>query len=403
MNDGLPPLAEPMPPHDPETGELLPADMGGALVPSGAQQTAFGSGAIKMLMSTPIVEKRNPTVVRQRLRALCAENGDKYVYSWEVQDRKNRRKTLIEGLTIKAAMDLWRAYGNCFAGPLDVDDRGTHWLFTAVFFDRETGSIALRSFLQRKGQETGMRDRDRAEDIIFQIGQSKAIRNVIINALAGDANYMLELSKRRLVDWVEQNREKVDGFIDKVCEEQAIDLLRIEAAVGRTRKQWTSRDLARVVAELRGIDEGLQNEQDAFPALEAAGEIMAEKDAKAETDKKADTKADTKKETKTAKKTATKRKTAAAKEAKADPPTKETSNGGGEETSSAGDGSKKKATAKPAEGGQESELDLEGPEAGQEAEGASAPPQEPASNDQEADDGSDEGGNDEEDAFADFE
>ena len=277
-----PNLVSPMP-YDPQTGEILPSD-GDQLVQGGlsgplAQQTALGNQAIKILMSTPIVDRRRLDLVRARLRALCAENGDRYVYSWEVKDRKSGRTTLVEGLTIKAAMDLWRVYGNCFAGPLDVEDRGGHWLFTAVFFDRESGSIALRSFLQRKAQDTGMRDKERAADIIFQIGQSKAIRNVIVNALASEAGFMIEMSKKNMIEWIKEHRGKADEYIDGVMETHAIDQKRIEATIGRVRDQWTVRDFARVMTELRGVDDGMQNEQDAFPSLEAAEDLMAEKQA----------------------------------------------------------------------------------------------------------------------------
>lgn len=392
MNENTPPLAEPIP-YDRETGEVLgPDSMGAVPAVGGGHQTALGNQAIKVLVSTPIVERRNLAVVRARLKALCAENGDRYVYSWTVKDRRNKRETVIEGLTIKAAMDLWRIYGNCFAGPLDCEDRGTHWLFTAIFFDRETGSIAMRSFLQRKSQQTGMRDQDRAEDIIFQIGQSKAIRNVIVNALSADANFMLEMSKKRLTEWISANRGKADEFIDHTCEEYAIDQRRIEAVIGRVRDQWTVRDMARVMAELRGIDEGLQNEQNAFPSIEAAGELMAEKQEA----KKTDTEPDTKK----GKKAATQQDPSTSADTKA--PTEElkpaTSKSRGRPKMTAEEKAKAKAEreakkkgktetpAEAAEGDENGDAAPEGPETPKEEESSPAPSEEPAeaSQDEEA-------------------
>lgn len=217
--------------------------------------------------------------VMQKMRALAARNGEKYYYSWEVNDRANQRKTTVEGPTIKLANDMAREYGNCI---IDIRalDMGDHWMFFARFTDLETGFSMTRPFQQRKAQNTGMKDRDRAMDIVFQIGASKAIRNVVVNSLSSYAEYMVEEAKKALVDWVEKNGEKAVAWIASTAEAHSIDFKRIEAVVGRITSQWTARDKARVMAELRGIDEGLTVADEVYPTAEAAERVTEAKDEK---------------------------------------------------------------------------------------------------------------------------
>lgn len=271
----------------PDLAEPLSRDMNGFDVPPIDYGTPAVAGQLYIQTQGREVTARKVSVPRNLgkimadLKVFCARFGDTYVYSWEVNDRKNQRKTTVEGGTIKLANDLVMLYGNC-ATDCDVQETATHWVFKAFFIDYEKGVTTSRLFQQRKGQETGMRDRDRQSDIVFQIGQSKALRNVVLNALSSFSNYAIEESKRALIDTLgdETNRNKAWGFIERVMTEHKIAMIRVEAVVGRKETDWTVRDLARVYQEMRGIHEGLTVADEVYPTEEDAKVVQADKEAK---------------------------------------------------------------------------------------------------------------------------
>lgn len=243
------------------------------------QVTTANSTFGTIITAQRVAVPRNVQRVMENLKVLCAMNGMRYVYSWEVNDRANRRKQMVEGPTIKLANDLVRTYGNC-----DVDvrafDLGEHIMFYARFTDLETGFSLTRPFQQRKSQNTGMKDADRQADIVFQIGASKAIRNVVVNALSTFSDFMVEEAKKNLVEWVEHNRDKAAAFVQKTADKHQVAMIRIEAVIGRKISDWTTRDLARVMMELRAIDEGMAVADEIFPDPKDAAEVMKEKKAK---------------------------------------------------------------------------------------------------------------------------
>lgn len=220
--------------------------------------------------------------ILQQIKVYCASFGDGYVYSWEANDRQNKRKSLIEGGTIKLANDLLGLYGNCSVD-VDLTETNTHWLFKAWFIDYEKGVATSRMFQQRKGQQTGMRDADRQADIVFQIGQSKAIRNVILNALSSFSDFAIEEAKNGLIAKFEDagNKAKAQAFIKRVMDEHGIAFIRVEAVVGRKKEEWTVRDLARVYTEMKGIGDGLTSVDDVYPSEADAAVVAAAKATKA--------------------------------------------------------------------------------------------------------------------------
>lgn len=233
---------------------------------------SFGGVVTAQRVAVP----RNHNAIIQKLKALCAMAGDGYVYSWPVKDRRNQREQIVEGPTIKLANDLARTYGNC---QIDVRvQRDGEWLVIyARFTDLETGYSYTRPFQQRMNQDTGMKDAERRMDMVFQIGVSKAIRNVVVNALSTFADFMVEEAKNNLIAKVQADPDRAHGFIDKVLERFEIDVARVEAVIGRKRDKWTVRDLARVYQEMRGLVDGMTNADELYPTAEAAAEVMVAK------------------------------------------------------------------------------------------------------------------------------
>ena len=171
------------------------------LVPAGV----FAAPAERVFGAQPVAVHRDEGKILQKLKSLAAAAGDDWYYRYPVRKKVKDEKTgrdewtidHIEGPSIKLANDLARLYGNC-----DIDTRvfdlGDSWVFYARFMDLETGHALTRPFQQRKSQKALRTDDARALDIAFQIGVSKAIRNVIVNALQTFADFAFEEAKNAL-------------------------------------------------------------------------------------------------------------------------------------------------------------------------------------------------------------
>ncbi len=265
---------------EPFRGDLSGIDTLPALPPPASSEEGvttlgmFGS----IITAQKVIKPRNLAEIQQRMRVLASFSGGSYIYSWPVKNRKTGRTTTVEGATIKLANDLAREWGNCL---LDVRvlDQQSHWMYYARFTDYETGYSYTRPYRQRKSQDTGMADRDRAEDLVFQIGASKAIRNCILNALSTLVDYTMEQARNNLLHWVDNNLDAAKAYVVKITERHAIDLERIEGIVGKKEKNWTNREYARVLTELRGIEEGLSDAEDLYPDEPPLADKVARKAA----------------------------------------------------------------------------------------------------------------------------
>lgn len=214
---------------------------------------------------------RDEERVLQRLRVLAAGMGDQYFYRFPVKNKRTGKIEYIEGPSVKLANDLCRVYGNC-----EVDcraqDYGDSWLFHARFIDLETGYSLTRPFQARKSSgKIGGADDDRRLDIAFQIGASKAIRNVVINALQSFADFTFDEARQSLVDKIGKD---VEGWRKRTAERIAklVSLERVEAAIGRKSGEWLVPDIARIIAMGKAISDGMASVDETFPPLKPATE-----------------------------------------------------------------------------------------------------------------------------------
>ena len=166
----------------------------------------------------------------------------------------------VEGPSIGLAVSLARAWGNC-AVTMEVDETPDAYMFTARFIDLETGYQLDRAFRQRKqGAVHGKFDPERKQDIAFQIGQSKAIRNVILNATPRWLqDMMVDLAKAAVA--AEITPEKLLQERTRIAELFAtnfrVSLEQLTAKIGRGLPDWTAND----VALLRGNFKALQTKE----------------------------------------------------------------------------------------------------------------------------------------------
>lgn len=234
--------------------------MGDLVVQGNLPATGFNDSVVT---AQAVKIRRRPSDVIQRMKVLAAAAGEEYRYSFPVKSKTGRTST-VEGPTIKLANDLAREYGNCMVD-VRVVEQGDKWIYYARFIDLETGFCMTRPFAQRKEQKTMKTDDGRAADIVFQIGSSKAIRNVIVNALQTYADITFQAAKDSLVQTIGQDIEGWRKRISDRCAELDFDLKRIEVSVGKPVKEWIASDIAKVVAELKSVRDGMATFDDLYP------------------------------------------------------------------------------------------------------------------------------------------
>lgn len=212
----------------------------------------------------PLVEAR-----AMEEATLLGEDG---YYAW------GENKDRIEGPSKDLAMAMIRCYGNCAVDLGEVQETPDAWIFTATFVDLETGFTLARQFRQAKRWTVyGKLDEARKDDIRFQIGQSKAVRNVILNAVPA---WLIRRALDRCKGGV---REKIEGLIathglEKVVR-KAMDRLnalgaddaRVCECMGRKNPAGiTLEDLVILHGNIAAIESRADTVDDIFPPKAAA-------------------------------------------------------------------------------------------------------------------------------------
>lgn len=249
----------------------------------------IGRGQVEVVAPVGAVKvavERDDAKVIQKIKVLASAAGSRFYYRFPVKN-KDGTTSNIEGPSIDCALAVARTWGNCDID-VRVQDEGDHWIFLARFRDFETGFTLSRAFQQRKGQVTmKTKDPGRALDIVFQIGQSKAVRNVICNALGDMTEFAFEEAKS---SFVERIGKRVEYYRDKAIERLAelkIDVKRVEAIIGRVAKDWMAPELARIIAELTAIQDGMAAPEETYPLLVAdAGPVAKEEPKRSDYDEK---------------------------------------------------------------------------------------------------------------------
>lgn len=217
-----------------------------------------------------ITVKRDPTKVLQNLKTFAAAAGENWYYRWQVKNKRTGQMDTIEGPSVKLANDLARLYGNCTAGVVRVDETPTHWVIFAQFVDFETGYEYVRPFQQRKSQTAGERmDAERMRDIAFQIGTSKAIRNAVVNALGTFSDFALDEAKQALVARVARDLDRYRDRAVTRLHELGVPIARVERMNGRTSADWDAATVAKIIAEIQAINEGMATAAEMYPDPDA--------------------------------------------------------------------------------------------------------------------------------------
>ena len=256
---------------DMEEGQSLGAEV---LEKGGALQKTTSEFTQAIVIQKP----RRRTEVIRACEEEAAIAGEEFFYSWTVNAKGGPK--LVEGLSIGGALSAARNWGNC-AIPCRVDETDSHYVFTASFIDFETGFNLQRVFKQRKEQNIGMKDMARADDITFQIGQSKAIRNVALNAMPS------WLTKKMLDKAKEQVIAKISKMGIPVAQKKALEFFkkhgieveRVEKKMAKNHDRWTAEDLAIIQGAMSSLINGQESAESLFPEVSEGATVATNKKA----------------------------------------------------------------------------------------------------------------------------
>jgi len=216
------------------------------------------------------------SVQKPRSIAVCAAAvleeaklaGKSFFFRWPVKNHKVKGGKHVQGGSIDLALCIARNFMNC---AVDVQTRETltHDVFDARFIDIETGFTLTRVFQQRKSQNTGMKDKERGADLIFQVGQSKAIRNVILNYMP---NWIIDKAvdvarAAEIADIKPENLAISRAQVLEHFQAYGIDKERLEAKAGRKVDDWTVEDVADFRGDASALKNGTESASVLFPEV----------------------------------------------------------------------------------------------------------------------------------------
>jgi hypothetical protein len=232
--------------------------------PVAAQMVAEGKTVVAMQPSPYVTammvqRPRDEQAVMRKLVQDIRADPEGLWYSWPVNNRDGTTGT-VQGPTVKFSMQLAQALGNNATRARVIDETGTYWLFEGCYIDLETGFTCLREYRQAKRNFSGkgtMRD-ERAEDLVFEIGQSKAIRNAINN---GVPRRVLMAAQRAVKEALADELSKggMSAGIQRVgraFKRWGILIHHLEAKVGKVAAEWTKEDFVFLRQLADALDEG---------------------------------------------------------------------------------------------------------------------------------------------------
>jgi len=232
----------------------------------------------KYVTAIAVQRPRRLNDVLMRVKAEVELDPEGAFYGWDVG--RGDKKKHVEGPTIGLCMSIARNYGNA-AVDVQIEETPGYYLFTPVFLDLETGFTFSRAFRQRKSQNIGMSDKDRAEDITFQIGQSKAIRNVIKSSVPqAIIDNAIDHAKRCAADRL--TPEKIDKMkldaIQSFQRDYGVTIEQLGAYMGDPDPvKWSVDKVVALRTVYRSLKSGDLSVKDVFPENEKKPEPVPQK------------------------------------------------------------------------------------------------------------------------------
>ena len=244
-----------------DEGDMGPVNLSGA----GSRRTSS-----QYTTAQHVIKPRDSARVAARLKEEARRSGVSFFYGWGAGKNK------VLGPSVKLAQAALRCYGNAALEMGEIQETEDAWIMTAYFIDLETGFTAARQFRMSKHWTIhGKFDQERKIDMRFQIGQSKAIRNVIINNIP---DWMIRGAMQEAMAGV---RETVLKFIKAkgiaTAQKMILDALKkhgieegdilAKCGISET-KAMDSEMIVMLRGDLHALDNGMDHAEQLFPAIE---------------------------------------------------------------------------------------------------------------------------------------
>ena len=234
----------------------------------GAQAAGLARTQTRGTQSLVMMQPRDIKVFEKKAIEEASLLGERAMYGW------GAGKDRIEGPAWPLTKSLMRVYGNCSLDMEPVQDLADAWVFTARAVDHETGYSISRQFRQSKKWEVhGRHAEARKEDVRFQIGQSKALRNVALAFLpewlvdkafdAAKGNIRADIEKAVTTHGMEKVVARaIERAASIGCSEA-----RLLAVMGRKARQAiTVEDLIIILCGIKAVETKTDTLDDVFPA-----------------------------------------------------------------------------------------------------------------------------------------
>ncbi len=249
--------------------------------PAGEQALARQDFQLPVPMASGMVQARTPYVsAMQVLKPRDMESversvlrqatlvGEKAMYGW------GAGKGRVEGLSIRMAMIMFNSFGNMTIAAEPVQETPDAWIFTHYIVDLETGASAPRQWRESKRSKVdGNLDAERKDAIRFGRGQSKNIRNVIINRMPfWLIQKVIEEAKKGARDKLNKYIEKnglaaAQTFAAEQLKRHGVTEAQIIEKMGKAElKGLDVDDLVALVSDLRAIESGEEHVSTLFPS-----------------------------------------------------------------------------------------------------------------------------------------
>jgi hypothetical protein len=264
------------------TGDQLPAM---EVINSGQ---AIQKAGDKYITAVAVQRSRSIRMVAEKVFDEAVAAGADFFYRWEIKT-KTGKKVEVKGASIDLAMCFARNYMNALVGS-ECEEYPTRYVFTGFFVDLENGTTFKRQYRQRKRPNIGQKmsqDQERQEDITFQIGQSKAIRNVVLamappwiisRAIQKAEEASIKTLKRKKEDSPEDFKAKVKALIAFFGEYGVTEDM-LEFNLQKNLSEITAEDMTNLRATATALKEDRSSAREIFIAPYEA--LQAEETANA--------------------------------------------------------------------------------------------------------------------------
>jgi hypothetical protein len=227
-----------------------------------------------------VLKPRDMEAIEKNILRQAALMGEKAAYGW------GAGKGRVEGISIRMAMIMFNAFGNMTVVAEPVQETSEAWIFTHDLVDLQTGASAPRQWREgKRSRVDGNLDPDRKDAIRFNRGQSKNIRNVIVNRMP------YWLTQKVIEEAKHGARDRLQKYIDKnglaAAQTYAIEQLKrygvTEAQVlekmGKAEvKGLDLDDLVMLKSDLVAIEGGEEYASTLFPSQVSEAKIVDLKD-----------------------------------------------------------------------------------------------------------------------------